>query len=130
MNSSLHIVIVEDHESLREVTANVLSEAGYQVTAVAYAEDVDHLLKGQKVDLFILDLNLPGEDGLSLARRIRKVQPRVGIIMATARGSKDDMVNGYDSGADIYMTKPIAPEALLAAIDALGRRMGHEKHGS
>ncbi len=127
MKTSLNIAIVEDHETLREVTASVLREAGHQVFAVAYAEDIDYLMKGEKIDVFIIDLNLPGEDGISLTKRIRQTQPLAGIIMATARGSDEDVANGYASGADIYMTKPVAVEALLAAIESLSRRLGGGK---
>ena len=71
----------------------------------------------------IVDLNLPGEDGLSLAQRVRRMQPRIGIVMVTARALPSQRQEGYAKGADIYMTKPVTLEELIAAIDALARRL-------
>ncbi|MFA7243641.1 MAG: response regulator transcription factor, partial [Sulfuricellaceae bacterium] len=76
-----------------------------------------------RADILLLDLNLPGEDGISLARRIREVLPEVGIIMVTARRQARDKIEGYGSGADIYLTKPTSVEELDAAIQALSRRV-------
>lgn len=122
-SASLNIVLVEDHDALREVTADVLRQAGHQVTAVESAEDLDELAGGGNVDLFILDLNLPGEDGLSLARRLRAAHPLVGIIMTTARSEPQDHTRGYASGADIYLVKPLASDTLLAAVRSITRRL-------
>lgn len=123
--ASLNIVLVEDHDALREVTSAVLREAGHRVTALSCAEDLGELAGGA-VDLFILDLNLPGEDGISLARRLRQSFPLGGIIMTTARSAGQDQALGYASGADIYLVKPLAPDTLLAAISALQRRLQPE----
>lgn len=120
--ASLNIVLVEDHDALRDVTAEVLREAGHHVKALSCAEDLGELA-GCGVDLFILDLNLPGEDGISLARRLRQSFPLGGIIMTTARSGGQDQALGYASGADIYLVKPLAPGTLLAAIGALQRRL-------
>ncbi|WP_135076664.1 response regulator transcription factor [Terasakiella sp. SH-1] len=119
----MHIVIVEDHDALREMTATVLREKGYFVTDLAYAEDVDSILDGARIDIIVIDLNLPGEDGLSLTKRLRKAHPLVGIIMMTGRDTPKDMTVGYESGADIYLIKPLAPETLLSAIGSLQRRL-------
>jgi len=75
------------------------------------------------VDLLVLDLNLPGESGLSLARRLREVQPSLVILMLTARNSIRDKVDGYEAGADIYLTKPVSIEELSAAVKSLQRRL-------
>ena len=120
--ASLSIVLVEDHDGLREVTATVLREAGHRVMPLSCAEELGELA-GCAVDLFILDLNLPGEDGISLARRLRQSFPLGGIIMTTARSEAQDQALGYASGADIYLVKPLAPDTLLAAISALQRRL-------
>jgi DNA-binding response OmpR family regulator len=72
--------------------------------------------------LFIIDLNLPGEDGLSLSKRIRRGNPRAGIIMATGRTHVGDRIAGYESGADVYLSKPVEMEELLAAVSAVSRR--------
>ncbi|MGA1728205.1 MAG: response regulator transcription factor, partial [Burkholderiaceae bacterium] len=106
---SLNIVLVEDHDLLRTVTESVLKEAGHNILALGCAEEVDEALSGMNPDLYILDLNLPGEDGISLARRIRRSHPRVGIIMTTVRSEVTDRLDGYESGADIYLPKPTDP---------------------
>jgi DNA-binding response OmpR family regulator len=123
MATSLNIIIVEDHDSLRIVTATMLRQYGHTVTELACAEDLDDEAGNQFADIFILDLNLPDEDGISLARRIRKVNPSVGIIMVTARNHLDDRIIGYQSGADIYLIKPVNPIELLATISSLSRRL-------
>jgi DNA-binding response OmpR family regulator len=123
MATSLNIIIMEDHDSLRIVTATMLRQHGHTVTELACAEDLDDEAGGQFADIFILDLNLPDEDGISLARRIRKVNPTVGIIMVTARDQLDDRIIGYQNGADIYLIKPVNPTELLATISSLSRRL-------
>ena len=126
----LNIVLVEDHDLLRTVTESVLTGAGHKVLALGCAEEVDEALSGMNPDLYILDLNLPGEDGISLARRIRRSHPRVGIIMTTVRSEVTDRLDGYESGADIYLPKPTDPTELLAAVVALARRLRPEiSHG-
>ena len=125
MAPPLNIIIVEDHDSLRIVTANMLRQHGHIVIELECAEDLDDEAGGQLADIFILDLNLPDEDGISLARRIRKANPTVGIIMVTARNQLNDKVIGYQSGADIYLIKPVSPIELLATISSLSRRTQH-----
>lgn len=121
MVASLNILIVEDNHELRETTVQVLRDEGHQAIGVSCAEDVaGH--QGQ-VDLMVIDLNLPGEDGLSLARHVRQIQPEMGIIMVTARGLAEDKKLGYESGADIYLAKPVSFQELCAAILALARRI-------
>ena len=119
----LNIIVVEDHDSLREVTVALLNAHGHQALGLANAEAVDDEAGGRVADLYIIDLNLPGEDGISLSRRIRRANAGVGIIMVTARVLSEDKVEGYASGADIYLPKPVGPDELLAAIDALARRV-------
>jgi DNA-binding response OmpR family regulator len=120
---SLTIILVEDHDSLRIVTANLLREYGYVVIDLACAEEVDDVAGSHVADIYILDLNLPAEDGISLASRIRACNAQVGIIMMTARDQPQDRVAGYESGADIYLMKPVAPTELLAALSTLVRRI-------
>lgn len=121
MAPGLNILIVEDNDELRETTADVLRGEGHHVTGVDCAEAVPEQLSA--VDLMLIDLNLPGEDGLELARRIRAAQPRLGIIMMTARRLPAEKKLGYESGADLYMPKPVAFEELTAAIGSLARRL-------
>ncbi len=123
MDTPLNIVVVEDHDALREVTVEALRGMGYVVTGVNCAEAVDDELGNEVADLFVIDLNLPGEDGMSLARRIRQAQPQAGIVMVTARVREADKLDGYESGADIYLTKPTSMPELAAAVRALGRRV-------
>lgn len=123
MDSHLNIILVEDHNALRMVTASVLQQDGHEVMALTCAEDLEDLAGARSADLFIIDINLPGEDGLSLARRLRSVHPQVGIILLTGRGQTQDMLDGYDSGADLYLVKPIDPQVLLSAITSLARRL-------
>jgi DNA-binding response OmpR family regulator len=87
------------------------------------AEEVDDALGARPVDVLIVDLNLPGEDGYSLSRRFRSAHPQAGIIMVTARHKIADKVQGYESGADIYLPKPVDPDELLAAVAAVSRKL-------
>lgn len=121
MAPSMRILIVEDNEELREVTAEVLRGEGHDVVGVDCAEAVSEQLTS--IDLMLIDLNLPGEDGLDLSRRVRAAQPDMGIIMMTARRLPAEKKLGYESGADIYMPKPVAFEELTAAIASLARRL-------
>lgn len=123
MFATLNIALVEDHAVLRRTTANVLKQEGHHVYALECAEDIEEVVGGEPIDLFILDLNLPGEDGISLARRLRASHPTVGIIMVTARNAPDDMATGFATGADIYLVKPVELKALLAAVNSLARRL-------
>lgn len=119
----MNIIVVEDHEALREVTVAALQDMSYTVQGIDSAEALPALLETFQANIMVLDLNLPGEDGISLAQRLRKAHPALGIIMVTARTDLSDKLAGYDSGADIYLTKPTSVEELGAAIQALSRRI-------
>jgi two-component system, OmpR family, response regulator len=119
----LAILVVEDNDELREALVDALSTKGYHARGIECAELIPEQGDFPLVDLFIIDLNLPGEDGLSLAKRMRAVHPDIGIIMLTARSRMEDKCDGYASGADLYMTKPASLEELVAAIQALSRRL-------
>ncbi len=123
MPSPLNIVVVEDHDALRDVTVEALSQRGHNVRGVDCAEALPEEPGAMPIDLMVIDLNLPGEDGISLAARIRAAQPDIGIIMVTARSQVRDKMAGYDSGADIYLTKPTSSDELIAAVRALTRRI-------
>ena len=122
MATHLSIVLVEDNDDLRELTADALRAEGHRVTALSCAEELEDKAGGAAADLFLIDLNLPGEDGFSLARRIRQVQPLVGILIVSARSELQDKVQGYDCGADAYLPKPVPFEELRAAINSFARR--------
>ena len=118
----LNIVLVEDHDILRQMVTQALQEAGHQVTGLSCAEELGDVAGGQSVDVFLVDLNLPGEDGLSLTSRIRDAYPLAGLIITTARSGLADKLEGYARGADLYLTKPVEVPELCAAVAALGRR--------
>lgn len=122
MVAKLNIVVVEDHDDLRHATCRVLSNEGHHVIGLSCAEELEDAGGGQPVDIFLIDINLPGENGISLSKRIRKAHPFVGIIIVSARTDIDDKVVGYDSGADIYITKPVVFAELTAAIRSFTRR--------
>jgi DNA-binding response OmpR family regulator len=115
-------MVVEDNDPLRLATVNVLRQAGFDVVGVSSAEDVDDEHKARLYDGYVIDLNLPGEDGLSLALRLRGAYPGANIIMTTARTHLNDRVKGYESGADIYMAKPVDPVELVAVLRRLTAR--------
>lgn len=119
----MNIVVVEDHDDLRDITVQALRNMGHQVSGVDCAEALVDALEIRSIDLLVLDLNLPGESGITLARRMRATQPYIGIIMLTARQQLADKIAGYANGADIYLTKPTSTDELTAAVQALGRRM-------
>lgn len=117
------VLVVEDHDELRHVTISFLSSRGFDATGAFCAEEMDEWLAHHTVDLVVLDLNLPGEDGLSIARRLRTSLPGLGIVMLTARDKPTDRAKGYEDGADIYLTKPAAHDELLGALNSLTRRL-------
>ena len=119
----LQLLVVEDHLALLDVTVDTLAAQGHEVIGLASAEAVDELPLHFVPDIAVLDLNLPGEDGLHLAQRLRQVQPDIGIVMVTARNALVHKLAGYEHGADIYLTKPTEPEELCAAVQALAQRL-------
>lgn len=131
MSNSLIIALVEDHERIRVSTAVFLRKHGHVVFELECVEEMDEVVGGAQVDLFILDLNLPGEDGLDFTSRLRSIHPHVGVIIMTARGGTDHIARGYQNGADIYLVKPVASEVLIGAIESIRRRIitWHQKNG-
>lgn len=122
MATHLSIVLVEDNDDLRELTADALRAEGHRVLALSCAEELEDQSPGEAADVFLIDLNLPGEDGFSLSRRLRQVHPLVGIIIISARSDLQDKVVGYDSGADWYLPKPVPFAELSAALKSFARR--------
>ncbi len=119
----MQILVVEDNDSLREATVDFLNASGHSASGVVSAEDVDDTPQEGLPDIYLIDINLPGEDGFSLAERIRASQPLVGIVLITARSRLTDRVEGYTSGADSYLVKPVEQAEMLACINSLGRRL-------
>lgn len=124
---ALRILLIEDHDELRALTLALLRQHGHDVRGVPMAQDIDDVTGDFLPDIYLIDLNLPDEDGLALTRRIRAAHQGVGIVITTARVSIGDKVVGYESGADQYLTKPVHPKELLACIDALGKRLRSQK---
>jgi DNA-binding response OmpR family regulator len=126
MNKLLRIGIVEDNDDLRDALTEVLAAVGHQVTAFSCAEDTADSTVTEALDLILLDLNLPGEDGLSLAVRLKRVQPRLRVIMMSTRIAVDERVRGYEMGADLYLPKPVSESELLAAVGSISRNILRE----
>jgi two-component system OmpR family response regulator len=120
MPAAIDIVVVDDDASIRDAIADCLRQHGYQVRVAADAAMLDALLAQQRSALIVLDWMMPGEDGLSVCRRL---QPSgIPILMLSAMGSTPDRVIGLEMGADDYLAKPFDPRELLARVRALLRR--------
>ncbi|MFM1955508.1 MAG: hypothetical protein RIR20_328 [Pseudomonadota bacterium] len=124
--SAFQIAIVEDDNILREELAHFMSRQGFKVFEANTANTLNDLLLTNKIDLLILDINLPGQSGLEITKNIRAVFPKIGIVMLTARTSLQDKLAGYEIGADFYLPKPTPVEELLAAVMTLKRRISGE----
>lgn len=116
------VAIIEDNTDLNGLLVNALRAAGFDASGHASVEAYEAAPSPAPL-IFLLDLNLPGEDGLSFARRLRASRKDTGIIMLTAREEMDQRRHGYDSGADIYLTKPSSVDEILGALNALTRRL-------
>lgn len=122
-----HILLVEDDAEISRMLKEVLSENGLLASAVNSAVEMDRVFASKRIDLVVLDIMLPGEDGLSICRRLRAAST-IPIIMLTARGKDVDRIIGLEIGADDYVAKPFNSRELVARIRALLRRAqsGHE----
>jgi len=117
MTCSPHILIVEDDREIRDLVSRFLKQNGYRVSTATDGRNMDRILGSSRIDLVVLDIMLPGEDGLSLCRRLRSTSS-LPIIMLTARGQETDRIVGLEVGADDYLPKPFNPRELLARIRA------------
>jgi len=116
------ILVVEDEPSLREGLADLLRGQGFLVETAEDGETALERGADPSVDLLVLDLMLPRLHGVEVCRRLRELRPGLRVLMLTARASEDDKVDGFDAGADDYVTKPFSTRELLARIQALARR--------
>ena len=116
------VIVVDDDARLRELLNRYLGEQGFSVRAVADGNDMNRWLARERYDLMVLDLMMPGEDGLSVCRRLRGAKNSVPIIMLTAKGEDVDRIVGLEMGADDYLPKPFNPRELVARINAVMRR--------
>ena len=125
----IHLLVVDDDERIRSLLRRFLVRSGYFVTTARDAAHARRLLAGLDFDLIVLDVMMPGEDGLSLTRHLRQ-RSATPILLLTARGDTDDRIEGLESGADDYLPKPFEPRELLLRIAAILRRMpAAESHG-
>lgn len=118
----MRVLIVEDERALREALVDLLAGAGHEAVACSDGNHGCEAGLGQHFDLALLDLMLPGMDGIEICRRLSAAKPNLGIILLTARGAEEDKVRGLSVGADDYVTKPFGAHELLARIEAVGRR--------
>ncbi|MEM9440877.1 MAG: response regulator [Pseudomonadota bacterium] len=121
MDSTPHILVVDDHRDIRDLVAKYLTKNGYRVSVADGGATMKKTLAASVIDLVVLDLMMPGEDGLTLCRDLR-AQNNLPVIMLTAMAEDTDRVIGLEMGADDYLTKPFNPRELLARIKAVLRR--------
>ncbi|SFS22334.1 response regulator [Yoonia litorea] len=121
MTLSPHILIVDDHQEIRKSVSRYLERSGMRTSVAEDAAEMDIRLAEQKFDLIVLDVMMPGEDGLSACKRLHETI-KTPILMLTAMGDDDDRIAGLDGGADDYLAKPFNPRELLARINAILRR--------
>ncbi len=124
------ILVVDDDARLRGLLQRYLEEQGYVVKGVANAEQMDRALSRELFSLMVLDFMMPGEDGLSICQRLRTQGERMPIIMLTAKGDEQDRIQGLESGADDYLSKPFNPRELVARIRSVLRRQVKELPGA
>ncbi|MGS0639545.1 response regulator, partial [Citrobacter sp. VF227] len=129
-NEGEKILIVDDDARLRRLLERFLDEQGYRVRTVENTEQMDRLLSRELFQLVVLDLMMPGEDGLSACRRLREANNQIPIIMLTAKGDEASRIQGLEQGADDYLAKPFNPRELLARIRAVLRRQAPQVPGA
>src|SRR5260370_14262182 len=117
----IHVLAVDDDPSVRQMIADYLGDNDIEVTVIGTGREIAQAMARETIDLIILDLKLPGEDGMQIARELR-AESDIPIIMLTGRKDEADRVMGLELGADDYLTKPFSPRELLARIRALLRR--------
>lgn len=123
-----HLLVVDDDPRITELLRRILAYEGYSVAIAASGQDALSRTLEHPPDLIVLDILLPGLDGLEVARRLREAGDTVPILMLTARDAVENRVEGLTVGADDYLVKPFAPEELVARVKALLRRSQAERH--
>jgi two-component system phosphate regulon response regulator OmpR len=123
------VLIVDDDARLRALLERYLGEQGFSVKAVADGAQMDRALARELYDLMVLDLMLPGEDGLAICRRLRAQGNEMPVVMLTAKGDEVDRIVGLEMGADDYLPKPFNPRELVARISAVLRRQARGSAG-
>jgi two-component system phosphate regulon response regulator OmpR len=131
--SQRHLLVVDDDDRIRELLKEYLSRAGFRVTGAANAAGARRMMALLDFDLLILDVMMPGEDGMALTRSIRAeagAKAQTPILMLTARGLAEDRIEGLTIGVDDYLPKPFEPQELLLRIEAILRRSGAARKGA
>ena len=118
-----HLLIVDDDERIRSLLQQFLIQSDYLVSTAEDAEQARTLLSAIEFDLIILDVMMPGQDGISFTAELRTLQNNTPILLLTARGETEDRIKGLEAGADDYLPKPFEPKELLLRINAILRRM-------
>src|ERR1700733_13290209 len=121
MDAISRVAVVEDDPEICRMMTDYMTDHGFEVAAARSGSDLDRVMSGGKIDCVILDVGLPGEDGLSICRRLRG-KSAVPIIMVTGRNSDTDRIVGLELGADDYLPKPFNPRELVARVRAVMRR--------
>ena len=122
MENEAHLLIVDDDERIRGLLQKFLMKNGFLVSAARDAAHARRVLAGLEFDLIVLDIMMPGEDGISLTRNLRETL-QTPILLLTAKGETDDRIAGLEAGADDYLAKPFEPKELLLRINAILRRI-------
>ena len=122
MADAHHILVVDDSLEIRNAVSRYLIKNGMRVTKAENASEMDAALAKSRFDLIVLDVMMPGEDGIGLTRDLRKTQATP-ILLLTAKGETEDRIAGLEAGADDYLVKPFEPKELLLRINAILRRM-------
>jgi two-component system OmpR family response regulator len=122
MERTPHILVVDDHREIRELLAKYLAKNGFRVSVANGGGEMRQVLRAGAVDLVVLDIMMPGEDGLTLCRQLRQSSD-VPVVLLTAVSEETDRIVGLELGADDYVTKPFSPRELLARVRAILRRV-------
>lgn len=123
MKRNLNVAVVEDCDVQRTAVTLRLKQRGHNVQGLTCAEEMEDAGGSMSVDVLVSDVELPGEDGLSLAKRMRDAHPNAGIIVVTATPKIERRLGSYESGADLFLSKPLHLAELAAAVEAVGRRV-------
>jgi DNA-binding response OmpR family regulator len=123
----MNILLIEDEKKIAQFVTKALTEAGHEVTSILRGDEGLTAATTQPHDFIILDLALPGVDGIEILRAVRQKSISTPVLILTARGTKEDRIYGLDEGADDYLPKPFAMEELLARVNALVRRSGGQR---
>lgn len=126
MSEKAHILVVDDDTRLRELLRKYLTDKGHVVATAADAAEARQRLAGMLFDLIVLDVMMPGDSGLDLTRELRRQGNGVPVLLLTAMGEVEDRINGLESGADDYLSKPFEPRELLLRIASILRRSNRE----